>query len=255
MTQLLGLPYSPWSEKARWALDARHVPYESVVYAPLVGELGLRRRLGRWSGTVSVPVLFEDDGHAIPDSTAIARWADRHGDGPVLFPKELEAEVDRFSTLSEEALDAGRRLSLARMLADDAALREMVPKGLRGVLGPLGPGVAAIGIRRTLRKYRANQVDAKVHEAALARVLDQLRAAIASAEAGTDASSARTLLGRFTFADIAMTQALAFVKPPRFGLRIGEASRRSFTDPALAERHADLLAWRDAIYEAHRPRS
>ena len=64
----------------------------------------------------------------------------------------------------------------------------------------------------------------------------------------------RTLLGRFTFADVAMAQVLAFVEPPLFGLRIGRASRRSFTDPGMRERYADLLAWRDAVYGAHRPR-
>src|SRR5580704_5617991 len=62
VVQLLGLPYSPWSEKARWALDARHVPYADVTYAPLVGELALRRKLGKWTGAVTVPVLTEDGG-------------------------------------------------------------------------------------------------------------------------------------------------------------------------------------------------
>jgi hypothetical protein len=35
---------------------------------------------------------------------------------------------------------------------------------------------------------------------------------------------------------------------------LGEASRRSFTDAEFAVRYADLLGWRDALYEAHRPR-
>jgi glutathione S-transferase len=252
MTELLGLPYSPWSEKARWALDVRHVPYKSVPYAPLVGELGLRRRLGRWSGPVSVPVLFEDDGRPVPDSTEIARWADRHGDGPRLFPPELETDIARFATLSEEALDAGRPLALARMLRDDEALGEMVPRALRGLIGPLGAPVAAFGIRRTLRKYEANRVDLASHEARLAGVLDLLRAALADPRASGEQ---KTLLGRFTFADVAMTQALGFVDPPPFGLRMGAASRRSFTDPQLRERYEDLVEWRDAVYGAHRPRA
>lgn len=252
MPELVGLPYSPWSEKARWALDVRHVPYRSVVYAPLVGELGLRRRMGKWSGPVSVPVLFDDDGRAIPDSAAIARWADGRGEGPRLFPPELDAEITRLVALSERGLDAGRCLSLHRMLDDDAALREMVPKGLRGVLGPLGPRVAALGIHRTLRKYGAGRVDMSTHEKTLASVLDELRARLAGPSAGGDP---KVLLGRFTFADIAMTQALGFVEPPRFGLRMGVASRRAFTYPAMKERYADLLAWRDAVYAAHRPRT
>jgi glutathione S-transferase len=42
VAELLGLPYSPWSEKARWPLDARRVPYKNVTYAPWVGEPLLR---------------------------------------------------------------------------------------------------------------------------------------------------------------------------------------------------------------------
>lgn len=81
-------------------------------------------------------------------------------------------------------------------------------------------------------------------------MLDELRASLARAPEGKP----KTLLGRFTFADVAAAQVLAFVEPPPFGLRIAPASRRAFTDPALRGRYADLLTWRNALYEAHRPR-
>src|SRR6185369_10337053 len=72
MTELIGIPYSPWSEKARWALDVRRVPYVSRLYKPLVGEPMLRLALRRWRGAVSVPVLREDNGRMLADSLAIA---------------------------------------------------------------------------------------------------------------------------------------------------------------------------------------
>ena len=59
----------------------------------------------------------------------------------------------------------------------------------------------------------------------------------------------------FSFADIAMAQVLGFVAPPARGLRIGRNNREAFHDPELAPRYADLVAWRDALYEAHRPTS
>ena len=142
--------------------------------------------------------------------------------------------------------------SLFRMLEDREALGEMVLSGLRAVLGPLGRPVAAAGIRRTLSKYGAGRVTAKEHEATLVSALEELRGALAAPEAAGDP---KTLLGRFTFADIAMTQALGFVEPPKFGLRIGTGSRRAFTHATLRERFADLIAWRDATYEKYRPRS
>jgi glutathione S-transferase len=250
MTELVGIPFSPWSEKARWALEVRRVPYRKVTYSPLLGEIALRRRMGKWSGRVSVPVLFDDDGKPIADSLAIAQWADARGEGESLFPADLLPEVLRFAALSEKALDAGRALSLPRMLDDNEALLEMVPKNLRKLPGSVA--IAAFGVRRTLRKYRTGaELPASQRETDLTSALDELRAAVR--DRGTSDAPA-TVLDRFTFADIAMTQVVAFVEPPPFGLRLGVASRRSFTHAALKERYADLIAWRDAVYEKYRPR-
>lgn len=250
MPELLGLPYSPWTEKARWALEARGVSYDFVHYQPLLGEPALRAKLGRWTGTVSVPVLTDDQGGAHAGSEAIARWADTRGLGPSLFPKEHDAAIREHEALSERALAAGRSLSLLRTLGDDEALRELIPKALRGALGPLGPTIAAQGIRRTLRKYGGHRNTRADHESAYASALEEIRAALATAPAG----SPKTLLGTLTFSDLTVSQALGFVTPAAFGVRIGEANRRTFSDPALAARFADLVSWRDALYEAHRPR-
>jgi glutathione S-transferase len=250
MTELLGIPFSPWSEKARWALQARGVPYREVTYAPLLGEPFLRAKLGKWRGVVTVPVLTDDEGHTLGDSAEIAAWADERGAGPRLFPAELRGKIEEWVALSERGLGAGRGLSLAQVLEDQEALGEMVPPPLRKPLGKMGRRVAALGIRRTMRKYGVARTDTGTLERELAAVLDELRAALARAPAGTP----RTILGTFTFADVAMAQVLAFVEPPKFGLRIGRASRRAFTNAAFRERYKDLLEWRDALYEAYRPR-
>jgi glutathione S-transferase len=251
MDVLLGLSYSPWSEKARWALDVRRVPYRLRRYEPLLGEPELRARLRKPTGRVSVPVLLVDGGRALADSLAIARWADARGEGPTLFPPEHDAAIERWVRTSEDALSAGRALSLRRMLEDDDALLEMVPRPLRALRRP-AILTARLGVERTLRKYGGRTKGAPAHEQLLAAVLDELRAALAAR--GHAKGAPTTLLPAFTFADVAMAQALAFVSPPAFGLRLGHASRRTFTDAQLAVRYADLLDWRDALYEAHRPR-
>jgi glutathione S-transferase len=127
MTELLGLPYSPWTEKARWALDARGVPYEFRHYQPLLGEPALRAKLRRLRGRVSVPVLTDDAGAVVGDSADIARWADGRGEGPTFFPAEHADAIAEWVALSERALAAGRALALARVLEDDEALLELVP--------------------------------------------------------------------------------------------------------------------------------
>ncbi|MBI4954957.1 MAG: glutathione S-transferase N-terminal domain-containing protein [Myxococcales bacterium] len=241
--QLIGLPYSPWSERARFALDVRHVAYTFRSYQPLLGEPRLRLLTGKWRGHVTVPVL-RDGKLVLSDSGAIARHADEHGDGPRLFPGP-GGEVAPFEALADRGLAAGRALSLARMLDDDAALAEMVPRALRKVLGPLAVGIGKAGVRRTFRKYGCDARPLAEHRAELESVLEALRAALARSASQDEP---RTLLPAFSYADITMAQALAFVEPPSTGLRLGRASRRAFSDPELRARYADLVAWRDALY-------
>ena len=118
----------------------------------------------------------------------------------------------------------------------------MVPRALRKL--PAAGALSRAGIKRTLRKYDGLR-DEDAARAVLAGVLDEVRSVLAGGA---------TLLGRFTFADISVTQVLAFVEPPAFGLKLGDATRRSFSDEMLRERYRDLVAWRDTVYEAHRPR-
>jgi glutathione S-transferase len=250
MTELLGLVYSPWTEKARFALDTRRVPYTFRHYQPLIGEPALRLKLRRLGGRVTVPVLTLDDGRVLGDSADIARWADDHGEGPRLFPAEHEAAIAGFVALSERALAAGRALSLRRMLADEEALLEMLPRPIRK-LGPVAARIGSMGLSRTLRKYGGDRDEPAAHRRRLTSALDELRAALARAPAPAD-EAPRTLLGALTFADIAMAQAIISVEPPAAGLKLGAASRRSFCDPELRAPYADLVAWRDALYGAYR---
>jgi len=246
MVELLHIPYSPWSEKARWALELCGVQHARRVYQPIVGELALRRMLRRLRGPVTVPVLR--DGESLyADSFAIARYADAHGTRK-LFPPGEEARVGRYDALSERGLAAGRVLALRRALASRDALLEAVPKPLRHA-PELGVAIGRAALQRTLRKYRASQRTSQQHEQVLVEVLDTLRADLA---ASPSQSEPRTLLERFSYADIAMAQVLAFVRPPSTGLKVGAALRKAWEDPVLVERYADLVAWRDALYTRYR---
>lgn len=239
---LWSLTYSPWSERARWALDHAGVEYRKRSYRPLIDEPALRLKLERWRGPVTVPILETDDG-VLDDSFAIARYANRHGTGDPLMPAaDLEA-IAAYDDLSSRAMAAGRAASLARMLDDREALLDMIPRRLARLLGPLKLAIAAAGIRRTIRKYAAVTPDDP--RATLADALDRLRA---------DLDGAPVLLDRFSYADITAAQVLAFVEPPATHLRLSDAVRRTYRDAELAEGYADLIAWRDALYTEHRDR-
>lgn len=241
--ELLYLPYSPWSERARWALARRGVEVKQTLYSPLLGEPTLRLRLRRILGVVSVPVLF-DGLEAIEGGIAIARYAEARGRGEALFPGGLDREIVAIDMLANRALDAGRTLSLGRILGDREALLEMVPRGLRSALGPLAVPTAALGIARTRAKYGRGMSQAGTRAelvSALAALTERVRAA-----GGTN-----PLLGPFTYADISAAQSVGFVAPGP-GLALGAASRRQFGDPGLAGTVKELIAWRDAMYERYR---
>ncbi|CAN5905327.1 hypothetical protein BH11MYX2_BH11MYX2_17410 [soil metagenome] len=247
MAELLGLPYSPWSEKAYWALDARRITYTRRKYQPMLGELGLRIKTGKWRGNVSVPVFTSDDGEVITDSANIARWASEHGSGPTLFPAGTSDAMIKLIDLSERGLGAGRARSLLQLVDSPDGVREMVPTTMRWLPG--ANAIARYGIRRTARKYQGTP-DLELARVQQAAVLDEVRAALGNAK-----GEPKTLLGELTFADIAVSQVLAFVEPPAFGLRIAPATRETFGDQILREKYADLVAWRDALYAQYRPRS
>ncbi|HWB77605.1 MAG TPA: glutathione S-transferase N-terminal domain-containing protein [Nannocystaceae bacterium] len=245
--QLWSLPYSPWSEKAKWALEDSGVRYQKQRYEPLIGEAALRWRTGKWRGKVSVPVLRTDEGW-LTDSFEIARWASTQAPGSTLM-RELD-RVREYNELSERGLAAGRARSLQRLLGHRDGLRDMLPPKMRPVLGPLGIPLAAFGVRRTLRKYAATVGGDAERE--LTDVLDRLRADLDASKSATHGVA--HLLDGFSYADIAMAQVLAFVDPPTTHLRLGEGARATFHDPEVAPRYVDLLAWRDRLYRELRDR-
>ena len=248
MLELLSIPYSPWSEKARWALDACGLEYATRPYQPLVGEPALRVLLRRPFARVSVPVLI-DGKRVIDESLQIAKYVDALGASPTLFPVGSEAVICDFDAASERGLSAGRALALTRMLDDREALEEQIPKNMRRVLGPLSLSVARAGVERTLRKYGATDSSVADHHAMLASVLVSLRADLARSRP----AEPRTLLAKFSYADIVMSQVLCFVEPPQSAhFRIGPGSRRCYVDTALREQFADLIAWRDSLYARYR---
>lgn len=239
----VALSFSPWSERARFALDHHGIDYREEVYVPLIGELGLRLRTGVYRGRLSVPVLFHD-GRTLRDSVDIARYADGLGSGTPLFPADAEAELSRYVELTNVLLDAGRVLGVPKMARSPEARREtlpgFIPAPLRAVMAP----IAGVGMSYVSRKYRLDTQGAEEARAAMRRVLEQLRAGLQ----GRD-----TLLSGFTFADLSAAVALGVVKPvehPR--LAMGPGLRAAFTDPALAEEFSDLMAWRDRVYAERR---
>ncbi len=245
MIELLAISYSPWSEKARWALDHHGVQYTEVEYAPLIGEPALRKRLGKWRGPISVPLLLKADG-SISDSFAIARYAEDIGSHPTsLFPAGHAEAITEWNQHSEEALFAGRALVTIRTMEDPIARAEAMPRMSPALSKALRLPFTAFGAAYLRHKYKYGKSPTP-HRAALSKSLCALR--------DTLADGRPYLIGEtFSYADLAMATALQCVRPvtDEF-IKLRPATRGVWTDEAFASEFAPLLEWRDRIYQDHR---
>src|SRR5258708_37998693 len=80
-TKLITMYLSPWSERVRWALAFKGLPYEKQNYQPGVDE----EQVKNLTGQALVPVLITD-GKVIPDSTEILEWLEESRPEPALLP-------------------------------------------------------------------------------------------------------------------------------------------------------------------------
>lgn len=132
MRILYGLRVSPWTQRARWALDHHKLPFRYHEHVPLLGEPLLRARAKVKRPTV--PLLL-DGGNVIMESLEIARYADLIGTGSPLFPEELDARIVRVNELGDTILDVGRARLFLRMQASPEALHLRRRRGRHGDAG------------------------------------------------------------------------------------------------------------------------
>lgn len=241
---LIGEYFSPWSEKARWALDHHGLVYDYREHVPLLGEPLLRLRSRKLTGRVSVPLLI-DAGEVIDDSFRIARHVDRRGHDQTLFPPVHEQAIVEWNRRSELALAGARAAYLTRVVESRDAKFEMQPPFLPEAVRRASIPVADVAIAFLRRKYGIDSAATARAEAVCEEQLEALRAGL---------DKRPYLLGDgLTYADVAMAVTLQFVAPvdDRY-IPLGPATRASCFHAVLASRHEDLIAWRDALYAKHR---
>jgi glutathione S-transferase len=244
---LVTLPVSPWSERAKWALDHHGLAYETIEHVPFLGERRLRRLVGPSAGRVTVPVLLDGE-QKLTESWEIALYADREGERTPLLPFERQGEIRAWNDLADRSMEAGRALVSAALLASPEALDETLPRDVPGFLRPLLRPVTRYGTAWFARKYELDLGARERHLGVLRATLERLRSALAQ--------SSPHLLGSFSYADIVMAVLLQGVSPVDAAyIPLGPASRRAWTRSELAPEFSDLIAWRDELYSKHRARA
>jgi glutathione S-transferase len=243
-TRLVVLKVSPWSERAKWALDHHRIAYETREHAPFLGERRLRRLVGPGKKRATVPILLAGE-RVLTESWDIALYADREGRGAKLIPREREAEIRGWNDLADETMKACRGIVVAALLASPAALDEGLPPQVPGWFKPLLRPVARYGTQWFARKYGLERADKAAAVAKLRSTLAALREALAK--------SSPYLLGAFSYADIVMATTLQGVSPvaDRY-IPLGPATRQTWMLEDVAAEFPDLIAWRDRLYDQHR---
>lgn len=243
--RLFQMHYSPWSERARWALDHHHLSYEKVEHVPVLGGPLLHAVARRPLGRLSVPLLVDGE-HVIVGSKEIARFAEERGSGEALFPTGEDDAMERWNQLGENLLEAGRILVTNKVIKDPEAQREsapgFVPEALKGAVAS-GTGIVAALLAR---KYGFSGVSDATARTQARESLIALRATLAS-------QILHIIGDRFSYADLLMAASLQFLRPVAdLYMPIGPATRRCWSNPDLAEEFDDLLVWRDRMYAEHR---
>src|SRR5689334_20061889 len=105
--ELLELYPSPFSERVRWVLDLKRLPYKRRSYQPLAEEAELKEKTGQ----TTVPVFFAD-GELIGDSNAALEWIEAHQPTPALLPSDAtqRLQVRAVELAATEALAPWARL-------------------------------------------------------------------------------------------------------------------------------------------------
>jgi glutathione S-transferase len=86
MPKLHGANASPFVRKVRVALAEKNLPYELVPVVPF----NLSAEFKRMSPLGKIPVLEEDDGYTLPDSSCILAYLERTRPEPSLYPKDAK---------------------------------------------------------------------------------------------------------------------------------------------------------------------
>jgi glutathione S-transferase len=221
--ELLELYPSPWSERVRWVLEWKGVPYARRSYRPLVDEEELRRSTGH----ATVPVLTAG-GEQIGDSEAALEWIEEKHPTPALLPSDpkVRAVVRAWElAVSGQIAPFGRLIAIGRWKAMD--------------MQPFADHFAS--------KYAWSPAI----EAGAARVLTAFVDDLARTVEGTP-----YLVGNaFTRADLTVACMLGPIlgMPSDDLFELDDGMRAMFGIPLGDEpRLAPLRRWRDDLYRRHR---
>lgn len=221
--EMLELYPSPYSERLRWVLDVKGVPYTRRNYQLIAGEEQLRGT----TGFSTVPVLIAD-GQVIGDSNGAADWIETQHPTPALMPADARArtQVRALELTASEAIAPFARLM-------------MIGRWRQMGMGSLADHFAT--------KYGWSEHTERQAKGVIERFVPDLARAV---------STSPYLVGdAFTRADITVAALIATViGHPDDDLFELDGGTRPIFSPVIDDEPTvkALRSWRDAMYRTHR---
>lgn len=235
--------YSPWTERARWALDYHKLPYRYTEYTTLLGEPLLRFKVSKPFGKVSVPLLITPNGR-VNDSFEIANFSDGDSKKIPLVPVAHFDKIKEWAESAELALCSARIRATRRIRDSSEALADRLPSYTPGFLRNALVPMAYVATEYILHKYQLEEDD----DEKLLRNMDVFFSKADKALNGREFVSEN-----FSFADIVIATAIQALTPvDNKYIYLGLPSRKCMCEPALSEIYSSLIEWRDVVYEKYR---
>jgi len=249
MSELYYLHVSPWSEKARWAMDLSHYKYTKINFTPMITTPIVRLRSRNFTRKVTAPILISNQ-LCISDAYKIAQHVNSENNSKNhasvdLFPLELKSQIDEWEILSNQILQAGRALVCIRMKNHRGAKLMSLPPIIPSAIRPLMLPVATTGLYYFKTKYgfdwNRREEYIETMSQGLRKVKEQLT------------NSGDYLLGKFTYADIALAVTLQMIEPVgNKYIPLDSNTESCWKTPELKEEFSDVIEWRNRIYQKHR---
>lgn len=245
--ELLQFPYSPYNEKARWALDFKRVPHRRSNYLP-----GPHiRTIKKLTGQSQTPVLHMD-GNYICGSARILDELERRFPAPALYPGDPAERMKALKIQNHIDIEVGPKVRLALfsvMIEEPGYMSRILTEGhspaarlLYRASFPFAKGL--------IRKANGLTGQDVIDEAFLLtrRALDEVWAMVAN--------DGHTVAGQFTVADLAVAAILApLADPPHPAMSRPKPMPPRLQDFLSEWRVHPAIEWVIATYRAHRPPS
>jgi len=249
MGELYYLHVSPWSEKARWAMDLSHYNYTIINFTPMITTPIVRIRSRNFTRKVTAPTLINNQ-VCISDAYNIAQYvnnknSDEHHASVDLFPCELKSQIDELDILSNQILQVGRALVCIRMKNHRGAKLMSLPPEIPSAIRPIMLPVATMGLYYFKTKYGFDWNKREEYIETMRQGLRKVKKQLTN--------SGDYLLGKFTYADISLAVTLQMIEPiGNKYIPLDSDTESCWKTPELKEEFSDLIEWRNRIYLKHR---